>query len=122
MKQGVQAVLSRVVECPSSRESPVNRSQRSVVLVALAIAALMLVFPPWETFGGHYLGHAVFTSPPGDVAARPEGQGWALPRPEPIARVSISLLAVQFAVLWVAAGAAVLLFSHPRGEGGAPRP
>lgn len=99
-----------------------NRSQRSVVLLALATAALMLVFPPWETVGGHYLGHAVITSPPGDVAPRSEGPGWALPRPEPIARVSISLVAVQFAVLWVAAGAAVLLLSRPRGEGGAPRP
>jgi hypothetical protein len=98
-----------------------NRAQRRVVLVAVIAAALMLVVPPWETFGGHYLGHAWITSPPGYKAPRGEGHGWVLPRPEPIARVSISLLALQFAVLWVSAGAAFLLLARPRKQSGGHR-
>jgi hypothetical protein len=95
-----------------------TRAQRSVVLVAVIVAGLMLVLPPWETFGGHYLGHALITSPPGYRAPRLEGYDGPLPRPDPIARVSISLLAVQFAVLWILAGAAFLILAHPQKKGG----
>jgi hypothetical protein len=97
-----------------------NKAQRNVVLVAAVAVAAMLVFPPWETFGGHYLGHSLLTSPPGFSAPSMEGHGWAFPPPEPVARVSIPLLTLQLAVLWISAGAAILFLTRPRRRGGPP--
>jgi hypothetical protein len=77
----------------------------------------MLLFPPWETFGGHYMGHAAITSPPGYPDYRPRDQRWALPAPEPIGRVSARLLAVEYAALGVCAAAAFLLLPARRGKG-----
>jgi hypothetical protein len=95
-----------------------TRAQRFVLLAAVTVAALMLLFPPWESLGGHYLGHAFITSPPGYEAPRPEGLGWALPEPEPLGRVSVSLFTLQLAVLWISAGAAFLFL----GRSGQARP
>jgi hypothetical protein len=92
----------------------VSKAQRGVVLIAGAALALMLAVPPWETYGGHYLGHAPITSPPGFSAPRADTHAWAFPGPDPIARVSLSLLAAQLAALWIVAGAAFLLLARRR--------
>jgi hypothetical protein len=92
----------------------VTTAQRSVLLVAGVVAILMLVFPPWETPGGHYLGHSSIASPPTGDDFRPETHRWAFPSPEPLGRVSLSILAAQYAALWVCAGAAFLLLSPSR--------
>lgn len=94
-----------------------TKAQRGVVLIGLAVGALMLVIPPWETFGGHYLGHSILTSPPGPRAPRPDVYAWALPPPEPIAQVSLSLLALQLAILLAAVDAAFVLLARPRKDG-----
>ena len=86
-----------------------TKAQRRVLLISVAIAVAMLVFPPWETLGGHYLGHAPFNAPPGYSDPRPETQRWALPRPEPEARVSMGLLMAQLAALWIVGGGLILL-------------
>jgi len=85
-----------------------------VLLLAGSVAVLMLLFPPWETFGGHYLGHSAITSPPTSNESGPDTHRWAFPSPEPIGRISFSLLAAQYAALWVCAGVAYLLLAPPR--------
>jgi hypothetical protein len=92
----------------------VTTGQRWVVIIAGLAAILMLLFPPWETFGGHYLAHSAIISPPRPSDYRPATERWALPAPEPLGRVSARLLAVEWAVLAVCAAAAFMLLAAPR--------
>jgi ABC-type uncharacterized transport system permease subunit len=64
-----------------------NSRQRNVVVVALAVAALMVLFPPRER-SGSFVGYTLFLD------------GWFG------ASVSLSLLLTQFAALAFAGGAA----------------
>ena len=91
-----------------------TRAQRQVLVIAGVVAVLMLLFPPWETLGGHYLGHSPILSPPGYEVPPIEGLGGEHPSPDPIARVSLSLLTAQYAALWIGAGALFLLRGRSR--------
>jgi hypothetical protein len=99
-------------------EGLVTTGQRWVVIIAGVAAILMLLFPPWETFGGRYMGHSVFTTPPGQADYRPGALRWTLPPPEPTGRISVTLLVIEYAALGVCAAAAFMLFAAPRGRGG----
>jgi hypothetical protein len=95
-------------------------AQRRVLIVAGAVALLMLLFPPWETPGGRYLGHAWITSAPGPDDPRPAELRQVLPPPEPTSQVSLSLLALQYLALWLAAGAVFFLGASRRPADGRP--
>jgi hypothetical protein len=91
-----------------------TRAHRGILTIAGVVAALMLLFPPWETLGGTYLGHSPFTSPPIEEDALPDTQRWALPEPDPIARVSWKILGIQSLVLLGCVGAAFLVLPPRR--------
>ncbi len=89
-------------------------AQRRVLIIAGVVALLMLLFPPWETLGGHYLGHSPIMAPPAYTDSETETHRWALPSPEPIARVSLGILSLQCAALWIGAGAVFFLVGRLR--------
>lgn len=91
-----------------------SQAQRRVLIVAVAVAMLMLLFPPWETLGGRYLGHSAINAPPGYSDSPPQAPGSGLPSPEPMGRVSLALLSVQYAALWIGAGAVFLFLGSRR--------
>lgn len=88
-----------------------TKAQRIVLMIAVVVAVAMCVFPPWETLGGRYLGHGAIMSPPGHDVSLPDTGRWALPLPDPEARVSFSILVAQFAALWIVSGGVILLLT-----------
>jgi hypothetical protein len=91
----------------------VGTTRRRVLIVAGVIALLMLLFPPWESLGGRYLGHSAITSPPGYTDSPSQAPESGLPSPEQIGRVSLPVLSVQYAALWICAGAIFFLVGRP---------
>ena len=89
-------------------------ARRRVLIIAGVVALLMLLFPPWESLGGRYLGHSAITSPPGYTESPPQAPGSGLPSPEPIGRLSLSVLSAQYAALWIGAGAVFFLVGRSR--------
>lgn len=78
--------------------------QRRVLIIAGATAILMLLYPPFETRSGHFLGYSAVVDPPS------YGDRW-----DPVnGRVSLPYLGVQYAALAVCAGAALLLCPRQR--------
>ena len=85
-----------------------NKRQRIVVLVGVAIVAGMMLFPPWQRqAGGQFSAFYKSRSP---TYTAPAGYGFLFYQPPDAERVDISRLAVQCAVVAVLAfGACVAL-------------
>ena len=88
--------------------------RRVVLLVAALAGVLMIMFPPWESIGGRYLGHGSITSGPGAEEYRPAEYRWALPAPESVGRISIKILATQIVGLWLATVIALRMLARRR--------
>jgi len=90
----------------------VNKRQRVVVLVGVAVVAGMMLFPPWQYKRGSYKIGGI-TEP---VTVKPAGYGFIFNPPASAETVDISRLAVQCAVVAVLAFGACVALSRKSGS------